>query len=78
MKVRLEVIERLGKLSLLVPDDVAVAMSLRPGDRVDVDLHGKPIETSPSFRRQQLASLRKYRGRMPAGFKFDRYDANGR
>ena len=43
MKVRLEVIESLGKLSLLVPDDVVVAMSLRPGDRVDVDLHGKPI-----------------------------------
>ena len=78
MKVRLEVSETQGKLSLLLPDDVAAAMGLRPGDRVDVDLHGKPIEPSPSLDRQHLASLRKYRGRMPAGFKFDRYDANSR
>ena len=78
MKVRLEVSESHGKLCLVLPDDVAVAMDLKPGDRVDVDLHGKPIELSPSLRREHLASLRKFRGRLPAGFKFDRHDANSR
>ena len=78
MKVRLEVSESQGKLSLLLPEDIAAAMDLKHGDRVDVDLHVKPIELSPSLRRQHLASLRKYRGRLPAGFKFDRYDANSR
>lgn len=78
MKVRLEVSESQGKLSLLLPEDIAAAMDLKHGDRVDVDLHGKPIELSPTLRRQHLASLRKYRGRLPAGFKFDRHDANSR
>jgi antitoxin MazE len=78
MKVRLEVSVSQGKLSLLVPEDIAAAMDLKHGDQVDVDLRGKPIELSPSLRRQHLASLRKYRGRMPADFKFDRHDANAR
>ena len=78
MKVRLEVSESQGKLSLLLPDDVAVTMGLRHGDQVEADLHGKPVELSPALRRQHLASLRKYRGRMPAGFRFDRHDANAR
>lgn len=78
MKVRLEVSEREGRLSLLLPDDVAAVMDLKPGDRVEADRHGNPIELSPSLRRQHLASLRKYRGRMPAGFRFDRDDANAR
>ena len=78
MKVRLEVGESEGKLSLLLPEDIAAAMDLKHGDRVDVDLHGKPIELSPSLRREHLASLRKFRGWLPAGFKFDRHDANSR
>jgi antitoxin MazE len=78
MKVRLEVSESRGKLSLLLPEDIAAAMNLKHGDRIDVDLHGQQIEQSPSLRRQHLASLRKYRGRLPAGFKFDRHDANSR
>jgi len=78
MKVRLEVSESQGKLGLLLPDDIVATMDLKPGDEVDVDLHHKPVELPPSLRRQHLASLRKYRGRMPAGFKFDRHDANTR
>ncbi len=78
MKVRLKLGESQAKLSLLLPKNIAAAMDLKRGDRVDVDLHGKPIELSPSLRRQHLATLRKYRGRLPAGFKFDRHDANSR
>ena len=78
MKVRLEVSECQGKLSLLLPEGIAAAMDLKHGDRIDAELHGKSIEQSTLLRRQHLASLRKYRGRMPAEFKFDRGDANGR
>jgi antitoxin MazE len=78
MKVRLEVSESRAKLGLLLPDDVVASMDLKPGDQVEVDLYSKSVESTPSFRRQHLASLRKYRGRMPADFKFDRHDANAR
>ena len=78
MKVSLEVSEREGRLTLLLPDDVAATMGLKHGDQVDADLQSKTIELSPSVRRRHLASLRKFRGRMPAGFRFDRDDANSR
>jgi antitoxin component of MazEF toxin-antitoxin module len=73
MKVRLEVSESQGEWSLLVPGDIAAAMHLKHGDEIEVDLHRNPIELSPALRRQHLASLRKYRGKMPAG-----HDANAR
>lgn len=78
MKVLLEVSESEGRLSLLLPDHVAVAIGLKHGDQVEADLQATPIELPRSLRREHLASLRKYRGRMPAGFNFDRHDANTR
>jgi hypothetical protein len=53
-------------------------MDLRHGDRIDVELYSKCIEHDSSVRRQHLAKLRRYRGRMPANVKFDRHDANSR
>ena len=35
------------------------------------------VKKAPDLR-ELLARLRKYRGRLPADFKFDRLDANGR
>lgn len=78
MKIRLEVSESEGKLLLLLPKNVATAMDLRHGDQIDVELYSRFIEHDSSICRQHLAKLRRYRGRMPANFKFDRHDANSR
>ena len=59
---------------------VVEALTLKEGD--DIEIHVAGIRTFEIARRPQarelLARLRKYRGRLPADFKFDRIDANER
>ena len=53
---------------------------LKPGDNIDIHVQGErafAIEKAPGAR-ELLARLRKYRGRLPADFKFDRLEANER
>jgi antitoxin MazE len=53
---------------------------LKPGDNIDIHVQGErdfAIAKAPGAR-ELLASLRKYRGRLPADFKFDRLEANER
>ncbi|RYF93145.1 MAG: AbrB/MazE/SpoVT family DNA-binding domain-containing protein [Caulobacteraceae bacterium] len=69
-----------NSLALRLPATVVEAMDLKEGDDVDVHVAGAralEIENKPS-REQLLARLRKYRGRLPADFKFDRLEANAR
>ena len=50
------------------------------GDNIDIHVTGDrafAVEKAPGAR-ELLARLRKYRGRLPADFKFDRLDANER
>jgi antitoxin MazE len=70
-----------NSLAVRIPADVARALGLKEGDSIDL----RPakdgaieIVTEEERRRQALAALRKFRGRMPADFKFDREEANAR
>ena len=55
-------------------------LDIKEGDDIEVDVAGKrqlDINRKPDVR-ALLARLRKYRGQIPADFKFDRLEANER
>lgn len=69
-----------NSLAVRLPVAVVEALQLKEGDEIDVQVAGARIfEVSkrPSGR-ELLARLRKFRGRLPAGFKFDRLEVNER
>ena len=47
------------------------------GFEVTIEVHRFEIKKAPSAR-ELLARVRKYRGRLPADFRFDRLEANAR
>jgi hypothetical protein len=58
-------------------DDLKGRMENRYEGTPEVDVEMYPALRPPLYP-QSLAALRKYRGRLPEGFKFDREDANRR
>jgi antitoxin MazE len=69
-----------NSLAVRLPATVVEALDLKPGDHIEIHVSGErsfAIEKSPGAR-ELLARLRKYRGRLPADFKFDRLDAHAR
>jgi antitoxin MazE len=69
-----------NSLAVRLPAAVVEALGLRESD--DVILHAArkrtlDIEKSPSAK-ELLARLRRFRGRLPKDFKFDRPEANER
>ena len=69
-----------NSLAIRLPAAVVEALGLREGD--DVILHAAgarilEIEKAPSAK-ALLARLRKFRGRLPRDFKFDRLETNAR
>jgi antitoxin MazE len=69
-----------NSLAVRLPVTVVEALNLKPGDSIDIHIAGErafEVEKVPGAR-ELLARLRKFRGRMPVDFKFDRIDANER
>jgi antitoxin MazE len=69
-----------NSLAIRLPAAVVEALGLREGDDVTVHAAGKrtlEIEKTPATK-ELLARLRKYRGRLPRDFKFDRLEAHER
>jgi antitoxin MazE len=69
-----------NSLAVRLPQGVVEALGLKEGDSIDVHVAGRrafEIEKSTAPR-ELLSRLRKFRGRLPAGFRFDRLDANER
>ena len=69
-----------NSLAVRLPASVVEALELNEGDNIEVHIVGSrsfEISKSPT-RHQLLARLRKYRGRMPEGFQFDRLEAHER
>ena len=69
-----------NSLAVRLPAAVVKALGLKEGDDVEIDVAGTrkfEINKTPGAR-QLLARLRKYRGHLPADFKFDRLEANNR
>ena len=69
-----------NSLAVRLPAIVVEALQLKPGDDIDIHITGeRGFEVKKTAgARELLGRLRKYRGRLPADFRFDRMDANGR
>lgn len=69
-----------NSLAVRLPATVVEALDLKPGDQIDIHVRGDrsfAIQKTPGAR-ELLARLRKYRGRLPEDFKFDREQAHER
>ncbi len=63
-----------------LPAAVVEGLDLRVGDDIEIHVDGArtlSVGKSPD-NRELLARLRKYRGRLPEGFRFDRLEAHER
>lgn len=69
-----------NSLAVRLPSAVVEALTLREGDEIEIHVVGaRAFEvTKRPAARALLARLRKFRGRLPAAFKFDRLEANER
>lgn len=69
-----------NSLAVRLPRDVVVALNLKAGD--DVALRAIEFGTlgvsRPMTREEALIDLRRFRGMIPADFKFDREEVNAR
>lgn len=69
-----------NSLAVRLPAAVVEALDLKPGDQIHVHVKGDrsfAVEKAPGAA-ELLARLRKFRGRLPAGFTFDRTQAHER
>lgn len=69
-----------NSLAVRLPADVVEALQLKEEDVIELHVEGRrslAVKKAPGTR-ELLARLRKFRGRLPAGFKFDRLEAHER
>lgn len=69
-----------NSLAIRLPASVVEALKLHEGDEIEVVIADERvfhIMKKPGTE-EILARLRRFRGRLPADFKFDRDDANAR
>jgi antitoxin MazE len=69
-----------NSLAIRLPASVVEALGLKEGDNIDIKVAGTgafEVERKPS-REEWLKRLRRFRGTLPADFKFDRDEANAR
>jgi antitoxin MazE len=69
-----------NSLAVRLPAPVVEALGLKAGDDIEIaiaDARRFEIAKTPG-RSELLARLRQHRGVMPAGFRFDRLEANER
>ena len=67
-----------NSLAVRLPAAVVEALDLKPGEQFHLHVTGErpfAVEKAPGAR-ELLARLRKYRGCLPADFRFDRLEAN--
>ena len=69
-----------NSLAIRLPASVVEVLGLKEGDDIEIHVvgaHAFAVEKSPDTK-DILTRLRKYRGRLPADFKFDRIEAHER
>jgi antitoxin MazE len=69
-----------NSLAIRLPASVVEALELREGDDIEVVIAEErvfQVKKKPGTE-AILARLRQFRGKLPADFRFDRDDANGR
>ncbi len=69
-----------NSLAVRLPAAVVDALELEEGDEIEIDIAGaRRLDVRRAEdAAQTLARLRKYRGRLPADFSFERLEANAR
>lgn len=69
-----------NSLAIRLPAAVVEVLGLKEGDDIEVVAAGRQkfVVQRVSTDREVLERLRKYRGRLPPDFKFDRLEANER
>lgn len=69
-----------NSLAVRLPKQVVDILQIREGDDIEITVMGdaKLAVARKPLPREILARLRKYRGYMPEGFKFDREEAHER
>lgn len=69
-----------NSLAVRLPAAVVETLRLKEGDYIEIHVAGaRTFEvTRRPQARELLARLRKFRGRLPADFKFDRLESNER
>ena len=69
-----------NSLAVRLPAAVVEVLGLKEGDDIEIDVVGsRALEVrKKAGPREVLALLRKFRGRLPADFRFDRLDAHKR
>jgi antitoxin MazE len=78
--VKMQVSKWGNSLAVRLPAAVVEALGLKDGDQVEIQVAGKKAfaVAKAQGERELLARLRKFRGRLPKNFKFDRLEANER
>jgi antitoxin MazE len=69
-----------NSLAIRIPASVVEALDLKEGDDIDVlvrDAQTFELKRKPTPK-DLLARIRKFRGKLPDDFKFDRDEANAR
>lgn len=69
-----------NSLAVRLPASVVEILDLKEGDDIEIHVigtHVLEIGKAPDVR-ELLARVRKYRGRLPSDFKFDRLEAHER
>lgn len=80
MELFMQVAKWGNSLAIRLPRSVVEALGLQEGDDIEVHVAGPrtfEIERAPAPK-ELLRRLRKFRGRLPEGFRFDRLEANER
>jgi antitoxin MazE len=69
-----------NSLAIRLPRSVVEVLGLKEGDSIEIHVADRKVFAIEKTRtsKQLLERLRKYRGRLPATFKFDRLEANER
>jgi antitoxin MazE len=69
-----------NSLAVRLPAAVVDALGLNAGDEIEIHVvGGRAFEIGKRrTARDLLAKVRRFRGRLPAGFRFDRLEANER
>lgn len=69
-----------NSLAVRLPAAVVEALGLEEGDEIEIQVAGTrafEVRKRPGTK-ELLARLRRFRGRLPADFRFDRLEANER
>lgn len=69
-----------NSLAVRLPAAVVEALGLEEGDEIEIQVAGArafEVRKRPGTA-ELLARLRRFRGRLPAGFRFDRLESNER